>query len=217
MQAELLDTKHVQQMAEKLSRAYSDAHYYLAFKTPIELLVAAILSAQTRDELVNKTTPALFERYKTAKDYASTTPEQLIGYIKSISFASNKAHNIISTCKIIVDKYDGKVPASIEALTALPGIGRKTANTILINAYNIVEGIPVDTWVIRLSYRLGLSLEKNPDKIEQELMARIPKKHWHNFAYVLKKHGKTLCGSVPICSKCPVDSICPKNAVVKKA
>lgn len=211
--ARLLDAKDASRLAEGLSNRYNNAKYYLDFKTPIDLVVAAILSAQTRDEVVNRITPELFKRYKTAKDYAEAGPDEIIRMIKGVSFAGNKTEHIINTCKVIVNIYKGKVPDSMEELVELPGIGRKTANTILINAYGIVEGIPVDTWVIKLSQRLGLSSNTNPDKIEIDLKERIPKKYWSKFAYVLKTHGKTLCQTIPICSKCPVTKICPKNGV----
>jgi endonuclease-3 len=214
--AKLLDGKEAALLAAKLSDSYKNAHYYLDFKTPVDLVVAAILSAQTRDEVVNSLTPRLFAKYKTAKDYAGADLEELIGYIKSVSFAGNKAKNIISTCRTIVDKYNGKVPNRMVELVELPGIGRKTANTILINAFSIVEGIPVDTWVIRLSYRLGLSLNKDPEKIESDLKSEIPEKYWSKFAYVLKTHGKSICQTVPYCSRCHVERLCPKNGVTKR-
>lgn len=212
----LLSDNSAKELAVALSRHYKEAHYYLDFKTPIDLVVAAILSAQTRDEVVNSITPALFRRYKTPKDYADAGMEELIGAIKRVSFAGNKAKNIINTCNAITDRYSGKVPRSMEELVALPGIGRKTANTILINAYDIVEGIPVDTWVIKLSFRLGLSKNKNPEKIEEDLKSKVPKQYWGKFGYVLKTHGKTLCQKIPYCSKCPVEKICPKNGVTKR-
>ncbi len=212
----LLGEKEAELLASRLSESYKDAHYYLNFKTPVDLVVAAILSAQTRDEVVNKITPALFAKYKSTKDYAGTDIDALIGYIKSVSFAGNKAKNIIATCKAISEKYKGKVPDKMEELVELPGIGRKTANTILINAYGIVEGIPVDTWVIKLSYRLGLSLNTDPDKIEADLKSMVPKKYWKTFAYVMKTHGKTICQAIPYCSKCPIERLCPKNGVTKR-
>jgi endonuclease-3 len=212
----LLYSKDATALATKLCEFYKDAHYYLNFKTPVDLLVAAILSAQTRDEVVNKTTPTLFAKYKSVSDYANADVDELVGYIKSVSFAGNKAKNIISTCKILKEKYGGKVPNKMDELIELPGIGRKTANTILINAYGIIEGIPVDTWVIKLSYRLGLSLNKDPEKIESDLKLKVPKKYWGKFAYVMKTHGKSICQTVPYCSKCPVSSMCPKNNVTKR-
>ena len=151
--AKPLNDKDSGALVAKLCGHYKDAHYYLDFKTPVDLLVAAILSAQTRDVVTNRTTPAIFTKYKTAKDYANADAEELMKMIKGVTFAANKAKNIINACKIISEKYKGKVPDKIEQLLDLPGIGRKTANTILINAYGIVEGIPVDTWVIKLHTR----------------------------------------------------------------
>jgi endonuclease III len=216
MPIKLLSEKDAVNLVKTLNTTYKNAHYYLNFKTAVELVVAAILSAQTRDEVVNRTTPELFKKYKTAKDFANADVDDLVKQIKSISFAGNKAKNIIEACKIIEEKYDGKVPKSMDQLIELPGIGRKTANTILINAYGIVEGIPVDTWVIKLSPRLGLSDKKDPDKIEADLMEKLPKEYWGRITYVLKTHGKTLCDKVPVCSKCPVNKICPKNGVTKR-
>jgi endonuclease-3 len=212
----LLEDRDATTLITKLGEFYKNAHYYLNFKTPIDLLAAAILSAQTRDEVVNSVTPALFAKYRSASDYADADLEELISYIKNVSFAGNKASNIIKACKIIKERYGGKVPDKMNALIELPGIGRKTANTILINAYGIVEGIPVDTWVIKLSYRLGLSPNKDPEKIENDLKLKVPKKYWGKFAYVMKTHGKSICQAIPYCSKCPVEKICPKNGVTKR-
>jgi endonuclease III len=212
----LLKDNDAAKLVTELCDYYKDAHYYLDFKTPVDLVVAAILSAQTRDAVTNKVTPTVFAKYKTAKDYADADSKELLDKIKSITFAENKSKNIIAACKIIAEKYHGKVPDKMDELLELPGIGRKTANTILINAYGIVEGIPVDTWVIKLSPRLGLSFEKNPDKIEEELKSKIPKKYWSKITYVLKTHGRALCKPVPICSKCPVERLCPKNGVTQR-
>ncbi len=212
----ILGDKVAAQLVTDLCKHYKDSHYYLNFKTPIDLVVAAILSAQTRDVVTNKTTPALFSKYKTAKDYANADATELVKIIKSVTFATNKAKNIMNTCKIIAEKYNGKVPNKMDQLLELPGIGRKTANTILINAYDIVDGIPVDTWVIKLSPRLGLSNQKDPDKIELELQSKIPKQYWGKITYVLKNHGRDLCKPVPICSKCPVQKLCPKNGVTTR-
>ncbi|MEM0147234.1 MAG: endonuclease III [Candidatus Micrarchaeaceae archaeon] len=217
-----LNVDQAELAVELLEREYKNAKYYLNFKTPIELLVAAILSAQTRDNVVNAITPRLFEKYKTAHDYATAKPEELLSIANSVSFAGNKVKNIINACRIIEQKYKGNVPNSMDELLSLPGIGRKTANTILINAYGIVAGIPVDTWVIKLSYRIGLSGNKDPEKIEQDLMQVVKKRYWHNFAYVLKSHGKAVCQSlVPLCSKCILGpnqkGICMRNGVIKSA
>ncbi len=201
---------------ELLKKKYPDVHYYLNFKTPLQLLIAAILSAQTRDEIVNQSTYELFKKFKTAKDFASVTSDELNKHINKIAFFGNKSKNIIKTCNVLVEKYNGNVPESMDELISLPGIGRKTANTILINAYGIVEGIPVDTWVIKLSQRIGLSKNKDPEKIEADLMQIINKKDWAIAAYIFKTHGKSVCqSSVPICSICPITNICPKNGVIK--
>ncbi len=173
-----------------LKKHYPNAKYYLNFSNPLELMVAAILSAQVRDSVVNALTPRLFKKNITAKDYAKTDLIKLTNDVKTVTFAGNKAKNIKSACRILVEKHGGKVPKTIEELTSLPGIGRKTANTILINAYGIVKGIPVDTWVIKLSQQFDWTKNNNPDKIEQDLMKIIPKKHWHSIAYLLKTYGK---------------------------
>jgi endonuclease III len=214
IEAKLLDERKARQVVEELERAYPDSHYYLNFKTPIDLVVAAILSAQTRDEVTNSVTPELFKRYKTASDYAKADPDELYGYVKRVTFGGNKVKNIIKTCKIIEERYKGVVPKRMEELVELPGIGRKTANTILINAYKIVEGIPVDTWVIKVPGRIGLTKNTDPELIEQDLMKLVEKRYWHNFAYVCKNHGKKLCQSTaPLCSQCFLNRICMKNGV----
>jgi len=160
-----MNQKHILEIIIILKKAYPDAKYYINFSNPVELLVAAILSAQVRDEVVNACTKDLFKKYKTAEDFAESDLKELTNDIKTITFAGNKAKNIKESCKILVERYNGKIPKTIEELTNLPGVGRKTANTILINTYGIVNGIPVDTHVIRLSYRLGWTKNKNPDKI----------------------------------------------------
>src|SRR3989338_795318 len=133
-----------------------------------------------------------------------------------INFSGNKAKNIKESCKILVERYNGKIPKTIEELTNLPGVGRKTANTILINTYGIVNGIPVDTHVIRLSYRLGWTKNKNPDKIEKDLDRIIPEKEWGKISYILKAHGRAICQAlIPYCNKCPLNKLCPKNGVSK--
>ena len=200
-----------------LKKSYPGAKYYLNFKTPLDLLVAAILSAQVRDEIVNAATPALFAKFKTAKDYAKANVSDLLKYIKSITFAGNKAKNIIAACKILSEKYDGKVPKTVEELTELPGIGRKTAIVILTNAFDIVNGVVVDTHVIRISYRLGWTKNTNPEKIEQDLNKLIPEKYLKETQWLLKAHGRAVCHAPnPYCSKCPVSKLCPKAGVKKR-
>ncbi len=201
----------------RLKENYPNAKYYLNFSNPLELMVAAILSAQVRDEAVNEATKTMFKKYKTAKDYVNADLKEFEKEISKITFYRNKAKNIKEACRILIEKYNGSVPSTMEELTKLPGIARKTANTILINAYGIVEGIPVDTWVIKVGYRLGLTKNTNPDKIEKDLMQIIPKQDWSKIAYILKAHGKAICASpYPYCSKCFLNNICPKQGVDKE-
>jgi endonuclease-3 len=209
--------QNVAEVVSRLQKAYPDAKYYLHWENPLQLLVVAILSAQVRDEVVNALSPKLFAKYKTAKDFAEANLQELTKDISSVTFAANKAKYIKNACKILVEKYAGKVPNKLEDLTALPGIGRKTANTILINAFGVVEGIPTDTHVIRLAYRLGWTKSKNPDVIEKDVMKILPKNIWGRIPYILKAHGKAVCKApYPICSKCILNDICPKKGVTKK-
>lgn len=199
-----------------LEKNYPGAKYYLNFSNPLELLVAAILSAQCTDIIVNSTTSRLFKKYKTAKDYANANLSEFENEIKSITFFRNKAKNIIKACQILEEKYKGKVPSSMDELIELPGISRKTANVIQQNAFNIVGGIVVDTWVIKLTNRLGWINTENPVKIENLLMQIFPKEKWKNLPWLLKTHGKTICKStVPLCSKCFLNNLCPKIGVTK--
>ncbi len=200
-----------------LKKTYPHAKYYLNFKTPLDLMVAAILSAQVRDEVVNASTPALFAKYKKAEDYAKASVSDLLKYISKITFAGNKAKHIIEACKILVKKHNGKVPKTIEELTELPGIGRKTANAILQNAYGIIIGIPCDTHVLRVAYRLGWTKNSNADKVEQDLMKLTDKQWWDKIPKLLKAHGRIICQApTPYCSKCPVSKLCPKAGVKKQ-
>ncbi len=200
-----------------LKKSYPNAKYYLDFKNSLELLVAAILSAQVRDEVVNASTPALFAKYRKAENYAKASVSDLLKYISKISFAGNKAKHIIEACMILVKNHNGKVPKTIDGLTELPGIGRKTAIVILTNAFDIVEGVVVDTHVIRLSFRLGWTKNVNPGKIEKDLDTLIPKQYWKETQWLLKAHGRAVCQApTPYCSKCVVAKLCPK-AGVKKA
>ena len=209
--------KRALEIIKRLKKNYPNARYYLNFSNPLELVVAAILSAQIRDEVVNATTANLFKKYKTAKDYADADLQELIDDIKSVTFPGNKARYIKETGEILSEKYGGKVPKTIEELTELPGIGRKTANVILANAFDIVTGIVVDTHVIRLTYRLGLTKNKNPEKIEQDLLKITPKQHWKEFQWIFKAHGRAICRApIPSCSKCFLSDICPKQGVTKK-
>ncbi len=202
---------------ELLKKNYPNAKYYLNFSNPLELMVAAILSAQVRDEVVNATTPKIFAKYKNAKDYAEADLKEFTKEISAVTFAGMKAKNIINACKILVEKYNGIVPETMDELVDLPGIGRKTANTVLINGFNKILGIPIDVHCIRLSFRLGWTKNKKPEEIEQGLMNIIPKDDWKKIAYLLKAHGRAVCKApVPYCSKCFLNDFCPKQGVTKK-
>lgn len=201
----------------KLKALYPNARYYLNFSTPLELLVAAILSAQVRDTVVNATTPALFKKYRSADEYARADLETLTREIKAITFSANKAKYIKQACAILDEKYHGRVPETLEQLVELPGIGRKTAHAILINAFGKVEGVVVDTHVIRVAFRLGWTKNTKPDKIEQDLMTLIPKADWAKATWLLKDHGRAVCSApVPACSRCALEPDCPKAGVTKR-
>jgi endonuclease-3 len=199
---------------EALERAYPDVHYYLNFSNPLELLVAAVLSAQCRDEVVNATTAELFRKYRRAEDYANAPLEELERDISKIPFYRNKAKSIQEACRVLLERYGGEVPQTLAELTELPGVGRKTANAILQNAFDKVEGIVVDTHVIRLAQRLGLSQSKDPDRIEQDLMALFPRSSWKRLPWLLKAHGRAVCTAKrPKCSECALSALCPKVGV----
>lgn len=211
----IMNTAKAVKVIQRLNKEYPKTGYYLKFKTPLQLLVAAILSAQVRDETVNAVTPALFKKFKTAKDYANSTIEKLIKYIKKVNFAGNKSRNIINACKMIVKDYSGKVPDKVEELMKLPGVGRKTAVVIMENAFHKRVGIAVDTHVIRVAYRLGWTKNKEPKKIEHDLIELIPKRYWLKIQWLLKAHGRAVCMGKPKCSKCCVKKLCPKQGVKK--
>src|SRR3989338_4911303 len=207
---------NVSKVITKLKKLYPRAKYYLNVSTPLELFVGVILSAQCTDEVVNRVISTLFKKYKTAKDYFSVPLSELEKDISSITFFRNKAKNIQASCRILAEKYNGKLPDMMEELIGLPGIGRKSANVILINAFNKITGIVVDTHVIRVSFRLGWTKNKDAEKIEQDLMQIIPKEHWKDITYLLKEHGKAFCKApVPICSQCKLNSLCQKQGVEK--
>jgi len=199
-----------------LRRHYPDARCALDYQTPLELLVATILSAQCTDERVNAVTKTLFARYRTAADYAKVDLVQLEQEIQSTGFFRNKAKNLKACCQTLVDQYGGQVPKDLEALVNLPGIGRKTANVVLGTAYGIPSGIVVDTHVGRLSVRLGLTSHHDKDavRVEQDLMQLIPKKEWIDFSHRMIHHGRQICTArKPKCDQCPLNSICPRIGV----
>jgi len=206
--------RHAAKVVEHLRRAYPEAKCALDFRTPLELLVATILSAQCTDVRVNLVTKDLFAKYRTAADYARAPLERLEEAIQSTGFYHNKAKSIQGCCRTLLEKYDGRVPQDMDALVQLPGIGRKTANVVLGTAFSIPSGIVVDTHVARVSRRLGLTSQKDPVKIEQDLMERIPKQEWIDFGHRMIHHGRRVCAArKPNCPECPLNAICPKIGV----
>ncbi len=193
-----------------LRRSYPTSRTALHFETPFQILVATILAAQCTDEKVNQITPALFRRYPTSADFASADQAELEKEIRPTGFFRNKARSIIGASKKIVQDFGGQVPDRMEDLITLPGVARKTANIVLSSGYKKAEGIAVDTHVRRLSERLGLSKEKDPDKIEKDLMALVPKKDWLDFNYMLVNHGRKICQArKPLCPRCELKDLCP--------
>jgi endonuclease-3 len=204
--------ERAQQLVRELPEIYPDAHCELDFKTPLQLLVATILSAQCTDKRVNMVTPALFRTYRSAKDFAAADPAQLEKAIQSTGFFRNKAKSIRAAAAAIEQEHDGKVPRTMAALNALPGVGRKTANVVLGNAFQIDEGIVVDTHVARLSQRLGLTKQTDAVKIEDDLMKLIPRPHWTNWSHWLIWHGRRRCfARKPDCRNCEVLHLCPSG------
>ncbi len=203
----------VQEIQSVLKKSYPSAKCSLDFTNPLELLVATILSAQCTDVRVNQVTQTLFKKYRTASDYAQAKLSALEQEIHSTGFYKNKTKSIINCCKAIVERYGGKVPNRMEDLVQLAGVGRKTANVILGNAYGI-PGIVVDTHVRRLSMRLGLTTNTDPDKIEQDLMSLFPQKDWTWISHALIHHGRVCCtAKKPNCPQCPLEQLCPKIGV----
>ena len=196
-----------------LADLYPDAHCALNRETPLQLLVATILSAQCTDVRVNLVTPALFARYKSVHDFAGAKPEELEGLIASTGFFRNKAKNIIACCQAILERHGGEVPGTLDELVELPGVGRKTANVLLGNAFG-VPGITVDTHVGRLSRRLGLTVFDDPVKVEFDLMELIPRADWTHFSHQLIFHGRRVCDArKPACPVCAMNRFCPKVGV----
>ena len=204
--------ERVAQLVRAFPKVYPDAHCELDFKTPLQLLNATILSAQCTDKRVNMVTPALFARYRTAKDYAEAPPAELEKAIKSTGFFRSKTKSIRAATAKIVQVYKGKVPDTMEELNGLPGVGRKTANVVLGNAFHKNEGIVVDTHVIRLSQRLGLTKQTDAEKIEKDLMKLVPQKHWTMWSHWLIWHGRRRCfARKPDCCRCEILQLCPSG------
>lgn len=206
--------RHAVRVAKRLAGAYPDAQCSLRFRSPLELLVATILSAQCTDERVNLVTNDLFRKYRSAADYARAEPAALERDIKSTGFYRSKAKSIQGCCRKLVEEYGGEVPRDLERLVAMPGVGRKTANVVLGTAFGIASGVVVDTHVGRIARRLGLSAEKDPGKIERDLMAQLPPKEWVAFSHRLIQHGRRVCTARrPRCEECSLGRSCPRIGV----
>jgi endonuclease-3 len=205
-----VDKKNVHEIIQLLEKEHPDAKIALHYSNPLELLFATILSAQCTDKTVNEVTDILFKKYRSTEDYAHANIRTLEREIRSTGFYHNKAKNLKKTAQILAKQHDGQVPRTMDELLTLPGVARKTANIVLSNAYGVIEGIAVDTHVRRLSQRLGLSENDNPDKIEQDLMKIIPREQWPRFTDLLIFHGRRICvAKKPLCGKCVLNKLCP--------
>jgi len=195
---------------QKLKRYYPEAHCALHHHGPLQLLMATILSAQCTDERVNKVTPELFARFPTAVNFAQASLTEIERIIHSTGFFRSKAKSLKGAGQVIVEKFAGEVPRTVEELTSLPGVGRKTANVVLGNAFGLAHGIVVDTHVKRLAFRLGLTRQKTPELVERDLLKLVPKADWIQFSHWLIFHGRQVCKARrPICEKCPLEGLCP--------
>ena len=203
----------VTQIRRTLARLYPDAHCALNHESPLQLLIATILSAQCTDARVNLVTPALFARYPDARAFTEADITELERMIQSTGFYRNKARSIQACCRLLVEQHGGQVPGTLDALTPLPGVGRKTANVVLGNCFG-VPGITVDTHVGRLSRRMGLTTHDDPVKVEQDLMAVVPRKDWTMFSHRMIFHGRQVCHARnPNCETCALNKVCPKIGV----
>ncbi len=203
------------EIIKRLKKEYPDAHCALNHTNAFELLVATILSAQCTDDRVNIVTATLFRKYRSPQDFLDVAQEELSQDIKSINFFNNKTKSIQGASAKIVENFNGEVPQTMEELLTLNGVARKTANVVLGNAFGIASGVVVDTHVLRLSQRLGLTKEKTPEKIEKDLSELVPKKDWVIFPHLLISHGRKICNArKPQCGECFLSDICPKIGVV---
>ena len=201
-------------IVERLASRYPEAHCSLDHVEPLQLLVATILSAQCTDARVNQVTKTLFLKYRTANDYATADPAVFEQEIRSTGFFRNKTKSVLGMAAALVERFDGRVPATMDDLLTLPGVGRKTANVVLGNAFGKDEGVVVDTHVARISGLLGLTRETDPERIEQDLMALVPRGTWTLFPHLLIHHGRAVCIAWrPKCAECPLADLCPSAAV----
>ena len=204
------DAAPISEVLPRLKREYPDAHTELDWTTPLELLVATMLSAQTTDVRVNQVTEELFKKYRSAADYAGADPTELEEDIRPTGFYRNKARALQGMARALLERHGGEVPRTMAELVALPGVGRKTANVVLGNAFGVDEGIVVDTHVRRVSHRLGLTTNEDPEKIEQDLTAVVPREDWTIFSHLLIFHGRRVCKArKPDCPNCVLNDICP--------
>jgi len=202
----------VREIIRKLKRAYPDAKCSLNHSNAFELLIATILSAQCTDDRVNIVTADLFRKYRKPDDYLKVSPRELEKDIRTTGFFRNKTKSIQGTSKALTELYGGRVPHTMDELLELPGVARKTANVVLGNAFSIKAGVVVDTHVTRLSHRLGLSQQKQAEKIEQDLIQLVPKKDWVIFSHLLIAHGRKICKARnPLCADCVVENLCPSS------
>jgi endonuclease-3 len=200
------------EVVDRLEEAYPDATISLEFSSRLELLVAVVLSGQCTDERVNEETPALFETYETAEDYAAVTGDELAEDISSITYPNQKAGWLVDAAQRIVEEHDGEVPDTMDELTDLPGVGRKTANVVLQHGHDVVEGVVVDTHVQRQARRLGLTEKEAPEAIEPELMDLLPEDDWQQFTHLLIAHGRATCTArSPDCGDCVLEDVCPSS------
>jgi len=202
----------VRKIIRLLKRAYPDATCSLNHRNAFELLIATILSAQCTDARVNIVTQDLFRKYRKPEDYLKVSAKELERDIRTTGFFRNKTKSIQGTAKVLTEQYGGEVPSTIEELLELPGVARKTANVVMGNAFGISSGVVVDTHVTRLSHRLGLSTQKTAEKIEQDLIAIVPKKDWVIFPHLMIAHGRAICKARnPLCAECVVEKLCPSS------
>jgi len=201
-------------MIQRLKQTYPDAHCELHHRNPLELLMATILSAQCTDERVNKVTPNLFARCRTARDYAEIPLPELESIIRTTGFFRSKAKSIQGCARRLLERHRGDVPKTMEELHQLPGVGRKTANVVLGNAFNLAEGIVVDTHVGRLSRRMGITRQQDPVKVETALVKLVPRQDWTLFSHLMIWHGRRRCSArKPDCTHCEIRNLCPKRGV----
>ncbi|MDT4954782.1 MAG: endonuclease [Acidobacteriota bacterium] len=212
----LEEKQRTRKIIRLLKREYPDARCSLNHSSPLELLIATILSAQCTDERVNIVTAELFRKYRRSEDYYEVAQTELETDIRSTGFYHNKAKAIQGACRIINEQHQGSVPENMEELLALPGVARKTANVVLGNAFDITSGIVVDTHVARLSERLGLTRQTQPEKIERNLMELVPRKDWIIFSHLLIAHGRLVCKArTPLCGECMLEPLCPSSLLRK--